>query len=151
MTVILPLNNGSDLYADSSRAYDINDSGQWVGWSSYPTSAAKDTYISWTNYEFYPPLTGVLGAPESAISNKRRHVGTLKLNARAKRAFTSPGCKGGGLGDVLPMPAGFTTSHGDDVNTCGRVVGWVGVNAVKRAVIWTRWARGTNGRAYPCD
>ncbi|MBC7897149.1 MAG: hypothetical protein H7066_17150 [Cytophagaceae bacterium] len=151
--VILPLNNGVDLYADSSRAYDINDSGQWVGWSSYPTTGNTETYISWTNYEFYPPVSGVLGAPESAISNKRRHVGTLKLPNGRNRAFSSTWFNGGGYGDMLPMPQPYTVSHGVDVNTCGRVVGWVRASGSheKRAALWTRYARGQNGRVYPCD
>lgn len=153
MTVILPLNNGSNLYADSSRAYDINDSGEWVGWSSYPIAGTADTYISWINYEFYPPVTGVLGAPESAISNKRRHVGTLKLPNGRARAFTSMWFNGGDYGEMLPLPAPYVVSQGVDVNTCGRVVGWVMPvgSHQRRAAVWTRYARGATGRVYPCD
>lgn len=153
MTVILPLNNGVDLYADSSRAYDINDGGDWVGWSSYPTTGDTEAYISSLNYEFYPPVSGELGAPESAISNKRRHVGTLKLPNGRMRAFTSTWFIGGGYGDMLPLPTPYVISQGVDVNTCGRVVGWAMRTGSheRRAVIWTRWTRGTNGRAYPCD
>jgi probable HAF family extracellular repeat protein len=153
MTVIKPLNNGVDLYADSSRAYDINDSGQWVGWSSYPTNANTETYISWFSYEFYPPATGVLGAPESAISNKRRHVGTVRINARRNRAFSSMWFNGGDYGDLLPLPAPYFMSHGVDVNTCGHVVGWAALQGAqgKRAALWRRYVRGQNRRLYPCD
>ncbi|MEP7347495.1 MAG: hypothetical protein ABI877_19660 [Gemmatimonadaceae bacterium] len=153
-TYLVPL--ASDpFYADSSRAYDININGDWVGWSSYPNSGAVSTYISSIKYDFSPPSPGVIGAPESALSDRLRMVGTVLQTSGHMRAFTSRYLYNfASYGDILPIPFPYTVSQGAEVNTCGRVVGYVkqfGAAAPKRAALWTRFARGPHGKVYPCD
>ena len=151
-TFFPPLNNGT-IYADSSELYDINNAGNWVGWSDYPIAGVPEgVHFTWLDGELYPPQ-GVVGAHEVALSDRKRLVGTLRLSTSRMRAYTNTTYMfPNGLGEMLPIFP-YAESKAADVNACGRVVGWVVSRGAttRRAVLWTRWARGTQGRVYPCD
>ncbi|MCC6316075.1 MAG: DUF3466 family protein [Gemmatimonadaceae bacterium] len=149
-TPIYPLNNGV-IYADSNRVYDINNNGDWIGWSSYPTNAVPSTIHSSLQPEY---LSGMVGAHEVALSDKGRMVATTLLNSR-KRAVTSTWYVGGPTSpDRLPLLPQFSVSQATDVNTCGRVVGIMqpaNQPAARRAVVWARYVVVRGVRRYPCD
>ena len=152
-TFIPPLNNGT-IYADSSELYDINNSGDWVGWSDYPISGVpQGVHYTWLDGELYPPQCAAVGAHEVALSDRKRLVGTLRSSTNRLRAYTNTTYMfPNGLGELLPIVP-YAESKATDVNACGRVVGWVSPRGAtnRRAALWTRWARGTQGRVYPCD
>jgi probable HAF family extracellular repeat protein len=152
-TYLYGTNNGV-VYADSSEAYDINNSGQWVAWSSEPITGYGSGYATWFEAEYHPPGSGTVGSHEVAFSDKQRIVGTLRLDNGRIRAFTNAYFSDtDGYGEMFPLPFPYTNSKGVGVNTCGRVVGWVrAFNAHEtRAVMWRRWTRGRPDRVYPCD
>lgn len=152
-TFLYGTNNGT-VYADSSEAYDINNAGQWVAWSSEPIPGYGSGYSTWFDGELHPPVTGVIGARDVALSDKQRMVGTLKLANGRIRAFTNEYFgQADGDGQMFPLPYPYTNSKGVDVNTCGNVTGWVRAfnSHATRAVVWRRYTQGRAGRLYPCD
>jgi hypothetical protein len=76
--------------------------------------------------------------PDFSLNNAGRMVTTI-MSSGFKRAITNKFAAYMGADALLPLPAGYRSSAGLDVNDCGNAVGWVrSALGAKRAVLWTR-------------
>jgi probable HAF family extracellular repeat protein len=128
---ILPALNGAPFNSASS----INDSGQVVGVSSFPSEQRAFLYANGSIQDLGAP-PGKNSAVAADINNQGQVVGYSSMSrydTQSARAFLY---SNGSMADLGTIPGG-TYSFAEAINDVGQVVGWAGTPGGARAFLYS--------------
>src|SRR5215207_8051193 len=122
-----------------SGAFDINNTGQVVGYSgniTYPEDAHAFLY-SGGQMQDLGTLPGGIGSIAYSVNDSGQVVGVSLTSNETKRAFLYSDAQMYDLNDLIPGDAGWTLLEARGINTSGQIVGTGVINGQTRAFLAT--------------